>query len=258
MTNPLITLSVVSHHQTHLVIQMLKSLEKHIGDEDFEIILTENLSTSQAISQDKFPDFKLHNIVNSRPQGFAANHNQAAKFARGEYFCLLNPDVVFVEDIYPTLIKDLEDDWGEIVAPLVLNSTGEIQDSFRDLPSPLDILRRRFERWQPPDIPLDENKIYPDWIAAICLFMRLDTYQFLGGLDEKFRLYFEDVDFGCRAILAGNRLLVDTSCKIIHDASRRSHRSLRYLFHHMTAASRFYTSDVYHRTKSLTRKQSHS
>ena len=251
MTNPLITISVVSHHQTDLVIQMLKSLEKHFGDEDFEIILTENLSTSQAISPEDFPAFKLHTIVNSRPQGFAANHNQAAKFARGEYFCLLNPDVVFVEDIYPSLIKDLEDDWGEIVAPLVLNSTGEIQDSFRDLPSPLDILRRRLKTWHPPEIPLEEDKIYPDWIAAICLIMRHETYQYLGGLDEKFYLYFEDVDFGCRARLMGKRLLVDTGCRIVHDAKRESHRTPHYFLQHLRAAFRFYTSEVYHKAKGL-------
>jgi N-acetylglucosaminyl-diphospho-decaprenol L-rhamnosyltransferase len=234
---------------------MLQSLEKHAGDANFEIILTENLPTSQSISPDEFPEFKLHPIVNAKPQGFAANHNQAAKFARGKYFCLLNPDVVFVEAIFPILITELEAGLGDIAAPLVLNSEGEIQDSFRDLPSPLDLLRRRLKTWQPPKISVEENKIYPHWIAAICLIMRLETYQYLGGLDEKFYLYFEDVDYGSRARLMGKKLFVVTQCRIIHDARRSSHRRTRHLIHHLIAATRFFTSDVYRKAKKIPPKE---
>ena len=81
--------------------------------------------------------------------------------------------------------------------------------------------------------------------------MSLDTYQFLGGLDEKFYLYFEDVDFGCRARLMGKRLLVDTRCRIIHDAKRESHRTPQYLLQHLRAEFRFCSSEVYHNAKGL-------
>ena len=129
-----------------------------------------------------------------------------------------------------------------------------VQDSFRDLPSPLEILRRRVKTWQLPTLPLKEDRIYPDWIAGICLIMKLETYQYLGGLDEKFYLYFEDVDFGCRARLLGKKIFVVTRCSITHDARRSSHRTPRYLIRHLVAATRFYTSDVYRRAKALPKK----
>jgi N-acetylglucosaminyl-diphospho-decaprenol L-rhamnosyltransferase len=248
-----VSISVISHGQGDLVEDMLASLAQHKPPFPIEVLLTENIPEQSGIELVTLP-FPVRITRNQSPRGFAANHNHAFRIAKGEYFCLLNPDVVFIENIFPRLIASLKDNLGNIIAPLILNSNGEIQDSFRELPKPQDIVRRRLRPWNPPT-PLGElDYIYPDWIAAICLMMKRETYEILEGLDEKFYLYYEDVDFGCRARLAGRKLIVDPRCRIIHDARRRSHRSFRYLFHHLNAARRFYTSDVYHKAKTLPSK----
>ena len=64
-------------------------------------------------------------------------------------------------------------------------------------------------------------------------------------VDEKYRLYFEDVDFCTRARLKGMKLLVDPQIQVRHDAQRSSRRKLYYLFLHTQSALRFFTSPVY-------------
>ena len=122
------------------------------------------------------------------------------------------------------------------------------QDSFRDFPTPFEVLRRRLPgyRFTPP--PVDNTGLVKsDWIAGIFMLMRSETYRRINGFDEKYHLYFEDVDFCARARLAGLKVLVDTNVRVQHDAHRASRKKLIYLFWHIQSAFRFFTSPVYKR-----------
>ena len=210
---------------------------------DIEILLTENLR--QSAIEIKDAAYPLSIIHNEAPRSFARNHNEAFKQARGQYFCISNPDVIFIEDIFPPLIHQLQQGQSDIIAPLILDRAGNIQDSFRLMPTVWQLLRRRLGRGLDTSIAKPEGPIYPDWIAGIFLLMHREVYRKLGGFNETFRLYFEDVDFGCRARLRGFRLMVDPSCKLVHDARRRSRRDARHLLWHLISAYRFFRSDAY-------------
>jgi len=245
---PLISLSVVSHGQVREVKRMLQSLSAHSSAFPLEIILTENVRKN-------IPDLSelrgtnLRSKVNFRPQGFARNHNLALSKAQGKYIAIVNPNVVFVEDVFPTLIEDIEAGRGDIVAPLVVNHKGDVEDSFRDVPTPkLLILRRLFpKRYRPVEMPM--SYVYPEWLAGIFLMMKTELYRTLGGLDEGYHLYFEDVDFGCRAHLAEYQLLLDHRCKIIHERTRANRANPRHLYWHTRSAVRFFNSKVYREWK---------
>jgi len=79
--------------------------------------------------------------------------------------------------------------------------------------------------------------------------MPSDVYRQLGGMDERYRLYFEDVDFCTRARLRGIKVLVDTQVQVRHDAQRSSRREVYYLFLHMQSAMRFFTSSIYRQAR---------
>jgi hypothetical protein len=96
----------------------------------------------------------------------------------------------------------------------------------------------------PPAANVD-GLVEPDWIAGIFMLMKSETYREINGLDEKYRLYFEDVDFCARAKLAGLKLIVDTNTRIQHNAHRASRRKLVYLLWHIQSAVRFFTSPTY-------------
>ena len=244
-STPLLTISIVSHGDSEKVEFLLESLHAYEQASSKQIIVTDNLR-NEVPEFDPSPWFSLHILRNERSHGFSYNHNQAFQLATGSYFCVLNPDVVFKEAVFTPLLQRIEAIQADIVAPLIVNSRNVIQDSFRDLPTPLDILHRRIPGYKfDYSIAGLTELIQPDWISGIFLLMRSDTYRELGGLNEKYRLYFEDVEFCTRARLARLKLAVDTNVRVQHDAHHASRKKLTYLLWHLQSAIRFFTSPIY-------------
>jgi N-acetylglucosaminyl-diphospho-decaprenol L-rhamnosyltransferase len=248
-SEPLVSISVVSHGNTQELQHLLASLLEHEEVGRIQMIVTDNLA-------DKLPDLDgsgwgdFVTLRNARPQGLARNHNIAFRHARGQYFCVLNPDVVFIQGILQPLIRHLERDEASIVAPLVVDSRGIPQDSFRNLPRPIELVQRRLQTSLPgPELPAGAGIIAPEWIAGVFLLMKREVFGQLEGLDENYRLYFEDVDFCTRARLKGLSLLVDKDLSIRHDANRSSRKDVRYLFWHLQSAFKFFTSPVYRQAR---------
>ncbi len=247
---PLLSISIVSHGHGDMVLRLIKSLRDHEAEEDLEIIITENLLRESGFLN-RFDDRPITKIVNDNIKSYAANHNQAFEKAKGEYFCILNPDVIFIEPVFQTLIDSIENGRADIVAPLVVNSMGEIQDSYRPLPTPFSILTRIAGLKQSQSSPPLDDPIFPDWLAGIILFMRWEIYSNLKGMDERYRMYFEDVDFSSRARIAGNMIMLDPSRKIVHDAQRSSRQIPSLALRHFSSGVRFYKSDVYKLVRGL-------
>jgi N-acetylglucosaminyl-diphospho-decaprenol L-rhamnosyltransferase len=247
----MISISIVSHAQNALVNQLLKSLTEVETELAFEILVTENLRDDIQINEE-VPGSSLRILRNRSPQGFAKNQNAALQQARGDFSCVLNPDTRWVEPLFTRLRYLIESEIADVVAPLVVDEQDNLQDSFRDLPTPLSLLRRRLGKHTGTPSPFVLGEInYPDWIAGIFLLMRTETYRQLGGFDERFHLYFEDVDICSRARLAGLVLAVDTGCRIVHEARRASKRSPRHFYWHLVSAGRFFTSPVYWQSRSM-------
>lgn len=240
----MVSISIVSTFQLKLVRRLISSLSACVPSVPIEIILTQNPGESTPFDPDQF-DYKIKRIVNDETRGFALNHNEAFKHAKGDYFLILNPDVIFLEDVFPYLIEDIKIGRGQVVAPLVVNQDGGIEDSFRRVPTPYELILRRLIPNMRHHQPITGEYIEPEWIAGMFLFMRTDTFASLGGFDPGYFMYFEDVDFGSRASLAGIKLLIDTRCKIEHAGQRASQSTLRYLRIHLQSAARFFTSEVY-------------
>jgi N-acetylglucosaminyl-diphospho-decaprenol L-rhamnosyltransferase len=251
----MISISLVSHGQMSFVYRLFESMEKVLsGGIPLEVILTENKIRS-IVPPEEIPGMTIRTLFNERSYGLAKNHNQAFNIATGDYFCVINPDVTFIEDIFPALIDHLEGGGVDVVAPLVVDRQAIPQDSFRDLPTPLNLLKRRLGKRREVSPLFDSGAIvYPDWIAGIFLLMRAETYHHLGGFDERFYLYFEDVDFCCRARLAGLTLAVDTNCKVVHAARRASRTHLKPFLWHFSSAIRFFVSPVYWKSRALARE----
>ena len=249
-TENLITFSVVSHGDVDKIRRLLTSLQNHEPDtKRFQIILTDNLGRDLP-EFDPSPWASLHILRNSAPLGFAHNHNNAFKSAQGKWFAIINPDLVFERPVFGKLLDRIHADLNTIFAPHIVDETGQVQDSFRVLPTPFEIIRRRLPGYKFGALKPDrDGLIHPDWIAGMFLFMNYEVYRKLGGMDERYRLYFEDVDFCTRARLAGIKIVVDTQVRVRHDAQRSSRRKFYYLLLHAQSALRFFASPVYRQAR---------
>ncbi len=249
---PKVSISIVSHGQAPHVERLLHSLARCVPLEDKEILITLNRPEDVRLPQGVDPA-RVRIFSNNQPYGFSTNHNRAFGHVTGEYFCILNPDVVFVEDVFDPLIRRLETGQAHIITPLIKGQEGEILDNFRSLPTPADLLKRRLFGIPPVVLPSKGDLIYPDWIAGTFLLMAADTFRSVGGFDERYFLYFEDVDFCCRARLSGYVVAVDVTRYVVHFEQRASRRNLWHFLRHVESACRFFRSPVYRAARTTLR-----
>jgi N-acetylglucosaminyl-diphospho-decaprenol L-rhamnosyltransferase len=243
-----ISISVVSHGQAALVDHLLHDIESNCRAISFELILTLNLEEILPFAPDSF-SFPIKVIHNTNPMGFAANHNQAFAHATGQYFCVLNPDVRFRSDPFPSLLECLKNPLIGVAAPVVLGEGGEIEDSARHFPTPLKIICKAIGGCKGVDYAVKDELVFPDWAGGMFMLFPRFVFERLGGFDQRYFLYYEDVDLCARLRLLGYEVALCPAASVIHHAHRSSHRNLKYLKWHLTSMLRFFFSPVYWRVQ---------
>lgn len=243
-----ISISVVSHFQIDLVAQLLGDLEACCNDLNFELILTLNLDEALPFALDSF-SYPIKLVRNAIPTGFSANHNQAFSHATGQFLCVLNPDIRLNGNPFKALLACLVDSSVGVVAPLVLGEHGEVEDSARRFPTPLKILCKAVGQRRGPDYVIKELPIYPDWVGGMFMLFPRGIFERLRGFDERYFLYYEDVDICGRLRLLGYAVVLCPQARVTHHAQRSSHHSFKYLRWHLRSMVRFFLSPVYWRLR---------
>jgi len=247
---PELLISIVSHRQGKLVAALLEDLRRVAPSLDAVVALTLNVPEPLPFDPGGQP-FPLKLIENPAPRGYSANHNAAFRAVGSRYFCVLNPDIRFQEVPFPALTALLSRERVGVAAPLVVDERGEIEDSARRVPTPWSILAKAAGRSAKLEYPIGSDVFYPHWAAGMFLAFRSDLFSRLGGFDERYFLYYEDVDLCCRVRLAGFRVAVDPTVRVVHAARRESHRNLSYLGKHLASMTRFFLSPVFFRSLRL-------
>jgi N-acetylglucosaminyl-diphospho-decaprenol L-rhamnosyltransferase len=244
MSRPLISLSVVSHRQADLIHALLRDVSEHVAP-PLEILVTVNVPESLPFAA---ADFRHPTAIveNRAPLGFGANHNAAFRRATGRYFCIVNPDIRLRGDPLPALVASLENPAVGAAGPLVRTAAGDVEASFRRFPTPLFILRKALlGAPRDADYAVGAAPISPDWIGGMFMAFRRETYAEVGGFDERYFLYYEDVDICARLRQRGYDVQVNPAAEVTHAARRDSHRRARYLGWHLRSMLRFWMSTAY-------------
>jgi GT2 family glycosyltransferase len=178
--------------------------------------------------------------------GYGAAANLGARATDGEIFAVINPDVAFDD---PSSLEQLagafQDERVAIVAPGLILPNGRIQDSARCIPTPVDlVLRRRIARRLGR---VSKSGPVP-WVTGACLLIRRSAFEEVGGFDEGYPLYFEDVDICVRLALArwGVWYMPEVRFLHRHTAASRGFFLSRPALLHARSALRFYRKHPRH------------
>lgn len=235
----MISVSIVSHGQGDLVEEVLADLARFSDSLQFEIILTQNIPEQLPLSGKDFP-YPVRVVENASPMGFGANHNAAFQLANGSWFCVLNPDIRMPTNIFSILLDEIERQQAAVIAPIVFSPTGQVEDSVRRFPTPLSLAGKMFGRGDGRySFVVGDEAFAADWVGGMFMLFRAEDYRHVGGFDERFFLYYEDVDICARLWKAGRRVLVCPRAQVIHDARRSSRRELRYMRWHAGSLARY-------------------
>jgi GT2 family glycosyltransferase len=235
-----ISISIVSHGQGELVSRVLSDLACLMGSAPVEVILTLNVPEPLSSAVERFP-YPVKVVRNVAPRGFGANHNTAYRQAKGEWFCVMNPDIRISQDPFPILMKEISGLRGAVIAPAVLTMDGRIEDSTRHFPTLLSLARKMAGLGDGRyPFHLGDATFVADWVGGMFMFFRSESFAAAGGFDEAFFLYYEDVDLCMRLGLAGQRVLACPKAQVFHDARRASRRNLQYMRWHAYSMIRYF------------------
>jgi GT2 family glycosyltransferase len=235
-TSDLVSISIVSHRHGALVNELLQDIAHSCRN--VEVLLTLNVEERLPFDATSF-NIPLRIVRNASAQGFGANHNAAFRRAQGRYFCVLNPDMRLNADPFPVLIEALADSRVGVAAPRIANPAGETEDSARRFPTLGVIVRKAITGAQHHDYEVANEPLRPEWVAGMFMLFRSEVFRQLGGFDERYFLYYEDVDLCLRLRRLGYDALLEPRAVALHDARRASHRDLRHFLWHARSLTRF-------------------
>ena len=129
-----------------------------------------------------------------------------------------------------------------MAGPLVRNPAGNVEDSARRFPTAASLLKNALSEKLQPDYSVDRGTQEVDWVAGMFMLFRAGDFRSVGGFDEAYFLYYEDVDLCRRLRSAGSRVSYAPSAEVVHDARRASRRNPRLALHHLKGALRFLAS----------------
>ncbi len=221
------------------------------GGVSFETIIVDN------DSRDDTPHFlkdrkDICAVFPGRNIGFGAGANLAAKQARGRYLFILNPDTILPPDCLSMLLEfaDSHPDFG-LLSPLLLNPDGTYQISARKFPRRRDLFLGRGSPLFKLGLSREKDAGYytsigemPQQIPAVsatAIFMKTELFRDLGGFDERFFMYLEDLDLCKRISERSLPIWISPSVKITH-AWRRSSSTRPYfaLFYHHLSVYKYF------------------
>jgi len=179
-----VTVSVVSHGQGELLAGLLADLQALAPTTVKRLIVTLNLDEPLP-PLPPWPQGTIEVIRNLRPLGFGANHNQAFRRCRTEWFAVLNPDLRLAIDVFAPLLAEAAPG-DALLAPAIVESDGAPADSARQLLTPWQLARRALGHRQPA------QPANTDWLAGMFLLLRREAFAAVGGFDERFHMYCED------------------------------------------------------------------
>jgi GT2 family glycosyltransferase len=210
------------------LVRCLRSVERHAPSEPCEVIVIDNASVDGTVDtvRREFPHVTV--LANGENRGFAAANNQGLARATGRYILLLNPDTVVRTGALDTMIQYMEvhEDVG-VCGPLLLNSDGSIQASVRRFPNfrsalyrntifrNIGLFRTDYRRFMMCDFTYD-RLCEVDQVMGAALMTRRSVVEQIGRLDERFFMYFEEVDFCYRVRRAGWRVTFIPQAQITH------------------------------------------
>jgi N-acetylglucosaminyl-diphospho-decaprenol L-rhamnosyltransferase len=229
---PVVDVVVVSFNSRS---ELRRCLEPLVGVPDVHLFVVDNASADGSL--ESVSDLPVTAVQLTANGGFARGVNAGWRLGEAPYVMLLNPDASIDEQSLRRLARVLDEDPGVgAVAPRIVDASGHVDYSLRRYPrvrstfAQAFFLHRLWPRaaWSDElvrDPLLYERRWSPDWVSGACVLVRRSALEQLGGLDEGFFMYAEDIDL-CRR-LRGLSLDVryEPEATVIHEGGASAPRA---------------------------------
>ncbi len=239
-----LSIIIVNYNVQYFLEQCLLSVQKAVSKINAEIMVVDNNSKdgSREMIMTKFPNVSL--IVNKDNFGFSRANNQGVEQATGEFILILNPDVILAEDTLENVLSFVEEQSNiGAVGVRFIDGTGNIlPECKRNIPT-IKISTHKLlgdsKNYYASHIPEKEIRKVEILTGAFML-MKREVYLKVGGFDEDYFMYGEDIDLSYKLIKSGYQNYYYGQTTIIHYKGESTVKDISYLINFYGAMQIFY------------------
>jgi len=242
---------VVNHNSGSYLARCISSIYAAAGDLALDVVLVDNASADGSTELAARTHASLRVVTNGVNRGFAAAANQGVRLTAAPYALLLNPDAEIIGGSLGSLLKVAADrPRAAVVGPLVRNPDGTIQASARKVPDLLESLGHAFLGPFAPNNRFSRSYTMAEWdrsserevewVSGCAMLLRRDAFEAVGGFDEGYFMYVEDVDICTRLRQRGWSVLFCPELEVVHATSSARKRSRRLAFEHSRSIYRYF------------------
>ncbi|RGP41506.1 hypothetical protein BPTFM16_01812 [Altererythrobacter insulae] len=212
-----VSILVVGFNSARFIERCFDAIERAVLGFHAQVLFINNGSdNSEAIIAEAFPWVE---IIKSRGNvGFAAANNLLARHSSGEHLLLLNPDTAIDADAVSKLVDaaQMRPSFGILSGTTFIDSGGGAVLPMLTLPATGTLLRNLFPARELPTPYGKSEVVEVEAVSGGFMFVRRDVWTALGGLDEQYFLYAEDLDFCHRAHQIGAKVGLVPNAEIRH------------------------------------------
>jgi N-acetylglucosaminyl-diphospho-decaprenol L-rhamnosyltransferase len=215
-----LSIVLVSYNDVRRLRACLAALKENPPSAEHEILVVDNASTdgSPEAVRREFLDVRV--IANPGNAGFSAANNRGVAASRGRFLLFLNTDTLVPRGALTALLERLASDPSAGAAgPALVHGPGDYQVSFGNRVEFFAQVFQKFvlnPRWKRA-LRRRRDEREAGWLSAACLLCRREAFEQTGGFDERFFIYFEDIDLCVRMRKADWKLLYVPSVEVSHE-----------------------------------------
>jgi len=239
-----LSIIIVNWNTKQLLKDCIESIYRNAGHIQLEIIVVDNNSTdgSQDLAKELFPGIIL--IENEMNVGYSRANNIGFEYSKGKYILFLNPDTLIGQETLRKVLKFMEENKdAAIVGCKHLNPDGSFQPSafgFIPLASILAYIFGLNKLFKISWLKKLSKAKTVDYVQGSFLLIRREVFKKLGGFDENFFLYGEDVDLCKRVWAAGGKVYYYPDASITHYSGGSTKNRPEVLKHFVSSSLYFY------------------
>lgn len=209
-----LSIIIVNWNTGELLYNCVKSINENMTDSNYEIIITDNDSKDNSCSNIE-SDFKNVKIIYSKDNlGFSKGNNIAVKEAKGEYVLFLNPDTIILDNSIEKALDYIKCKCSkkDLVGVRLLNGDRTLQFSSCKFPKSANVITSSYvmsKEWH-------YKNHNTDWVMGAFMLMKRDFFNEIGGFNESFFMYSEDIELCFRVKKNGGNVKYLSDAEIVH------------------------------------------
>ncbi len=260
-----ISFIVLTWNSEETIRDCIDSIARQCGAEEIEykIIIVDNGSSDGTVGIiESYENTPVKLIKLGENKGTTFTRNLAIRQSTGNFICIIDSDAAFIDGRLRGILSLLHTDASiGIIAPQLIESSGDIQVSVRKFPSvvgkisriPKILLKMELKEQDGyTEFPFCDNTEVDCAISA-CWFMRRDLSDEIGLLDERIFYSPEDVDYCIRTRKRGKKILYYPDVKVLHKTQRITHKNVfsRIAFSHLYGLIYYFFKHKYFRSPKI-------